>query len=555
MFFRLVALNCRYTHSCLALYYLRTILAERFGADCRIEIEQRTINDPYYETLLAVLADRPDILFFSVSIWNAVYVKRLINDLRQVLPDLPVVVGGPQISHGDEHELAGLCTLVKGAVEGLGDDFFNDLASGLLQPSYTAGAYGTYPFPYRLEDFATTLANRSVYYEASRGCPFSCTYCLSSVEKGVLVKDLAAVKGELTELLGRRPKTLRFVDRTFNTSPERTLAIWQLLLDYPGDTVFHFEMAPDRFTSEMLSFLQTVPPGRFRFEIGLQSTNPGSLREIRRGMDLTLALANIERLAAMDRIHLHVDLILGLPHETDDSFLASFDAVFALQPHYIQMGLLKLLPGTAMAENRDSYGMRTCAAPPYELLASRWLDATRLGRLYLFGECVEAMYNNRFFRSFWSYLNRHEANASDFFMEILDISQRSEFAGRAKNQELLSKILFRFAKKRDEREVLSDILRHDWLSCGHRFLPDHLNRTEDRDLRRIVSLRLPQNLPPIFSYRSRAEFIKRCMFLQMCPASRRHLNLPEDEEGCLCFLAARDSGIFSLQRTIWLPFF
>ena len=554
MFFRLVALNCRYTHSCLALYCLRTVLLERFGSNCRIEIEERTINDPYYETLLAMTADRVAVLFFSVSIWNAAYVTRLIRDIRQILPELPIIVGGPQVSHGGGDQLAGFCTTVKGAAEGLGDDFFGDLAAGFLKPSYTAGLPVSFPYPYRSEDFASTLVNRSIYYEASRGCPFSCSYCLSSVEKGMLVKDLATVQRELVALLDQKPKTLRFVDRTFNTRPERALAIWQFLLEQPGDTVFHFEMAPDRFTDEMFSFLQTVPPGRFRFEIGLQSTNPITLREIRRNMDLDLALSHIMRLAAMDRIHLHVDLILGLPHETETSYLASFDDVFALAPHYIQMGLLKLLPGTIMAAKREQYGMRACLEPPYELLASRWLDAAMLGRLYLFGECVEAMYNNRYFRTFWHCLNGQSTKASSFFMAILEIAELPEFAGRTKNQELLSTILHRFAEKRTDRELLVDLLRHDWLACGHRFLPDHLHRQEDRELRRMLSRRLPQNLPPYYSYRGRDEFIKRSMFLRISNAARRHLGLPEDEEGCLCFLPERGGGVFGLQQKIWLPF-
>lgn len=553
MFFRLVALNCRFTHSCLALYYLRAALAAHFDSGCRIEIEQRTINDPYYETLLAMLAGRPDALFFSVSIWNAAYVERLIDDIRQVRPELPIVVGGPQVSHGGGLALAGRCTVVKGAVEGLDAHFFGDLAAGRLQPLYTAGSYNAYPYPYRQEDFSATLANRSIYYEASRGCPFACSYCLSSTDRGVLTKELPVVRRELRALLAHRPKTLRFVDRTFNIRPQRTLAIWQFLLDQPGDTVFHFEMAPDRFTDEMLSFLQSVPTGRFRFEIGLQSTNPLTLREINRSMDLAQALTNIHRLTVLDRIHLHVDLILGLPYETEGSFLDSFDTVFALQPHYIQMGLLKLLPGTRMAENRETYGMRACLQPPYELLASSWLAAAGLRRLYLFGECVEALYNNRYFRSFWDYLRQKREKASTLFMEMLDISQLPEFTGRARTQELLSTLLCRFAENRTDREVLLDLLCYDWLRCGHRFLPVHLNRSEARELRRTVSRRLPQNLPPLYGYRDRDEFIKRSMFLRPDGASRRYLHLPEDQNGCLCILAEKEDSVFRLNRRIWLP--
>ncbi len=179
---------------------------------------------------------------------------------------------------------------------------------------------------------------------------------------------------EIKDILRNPPKVIRFVDRTFNDLPERALAIWRFLAEQPGDTLFHFEMAPDRFTEEMFQFLEQVSPGRFQFEIGVQSTNPETLKAINRECDLEKLEHNIRKLASLDTIHLHLDLILGLPYENRESFACSFAEVFALGSHYIQMGLLKILPDTPISKSIEEYGLVVCQSPPYELLANRWLD-------------------------------------------------------------------------------------------------------------------------------------------------------------------------------------
>jgi len=553
MLFRLVALNCRYTHSCLALYYLRAALEKNLFGHVRVLIEERTINDSYYETLLCLVSEPCDGLFFSVALWNEGYVSRLVEDIRAILPDLPIVVGGPQITHGAEQPFHRFVTLVKGEAEGLPPAFFTDLAAKNLQREYRAQTEASFPYPYREEDLSTTLANRSIYYEASRGCPFSCTYCLSSIDRKMRVKAVEEVEKELERLLAARPKTVRFVDRTFNVDPERTLRLWRFLAEKGGQTVFHFEIAPDRFNDTMLSFLATVQPGRFRFEIGLQTITPQALATVRRSMDWDKAAAAIGALTSMDTVHLHVDLILGLPNETEESYFASFNKVFLLQPHYIQMGLLKILPGTAMAAEKENYGMVCCRQPPYELLASRWMDRKTLARLYLFGEAVEAVCNNRFFRAFLAWMRRRRQDPSTAFLDIMAIFEEKEFRGLARTQELISRVLCRYAAGQPEREVLLDLLRYDWLRSGHRFLPPSLGQDQG-NLRQEVSRRLPQNLSPYFTYRQRDEFIKRAMFLALCPEAIEELGFSGLPAGCLCILPEKESGVFGLQKTTWLPF-
>jgi radical SAM superfamily enzyme YgiQ (UPF0313 family) len=312
--FHIISINCRYSHSCLAQFYVRNEL-ERHLPECPVVLSLFTINDPYYDTLLRITGEPARAIFFSVYIWNHIYVRRLIDDLEELQPDLPIILGGPQATL-----LTGLpaqCAVVRGEIEGLGGDelFYRDLAAGKLLPQYEAGESRSFPSPYRAQDFSGPLKNRQVYYESSRGCPFFCSYCLSSISKGVRHKPLETVKQELLELIAAQPMIIKFVDRTFNDDPVRALAIWQFLIEEAGAVKFHFEIAPDRFTGEMFDLLATVPCDLFQFEIGIQSCNSQTLATVNRRMDVERAGENIRCLVALDTIHLHVDLILGLPFE------------------------------------------------------------------------------------------------------------------------------------------------------------------------------------------------------------------------------------------------
>ncbi len=546
--FQLISLNCRYSHSCLALFYVRAALQSHLPG-CRTTLAHFTINDPCYETLLQISGSSGDALFFSVYIWNGLYVSRLVTDLARVRPDLPVILGGPQAL-----ELEGLpenCTVVEGPVEGVGEEFYADLASGSLKARYWAEAGHPFPCPYRDEDFSGELLNRQVYYESSRGCPFHCSYCLSSIDRRVVHKDLEQVREELGRILAHDPMIIKFVDRTFNDHPDRALAIWRFLAGQKGRTRFHFEVAPDRFTEEMFAFLETVPPGRFQFEIGVQSTSPQTLAAIDRSMDVDRAAANIARLAGFDTIHLHVDLILGLPEETEESFRRSFNRVFALQSHYIQMGLLKVLPGTAMRRDAEAFGLAYCGQPPYQALANRWLDHLSLSRLYGFGECVEDFYNNRCFRSTWPYLLKKGEDPFHFFMRLRGIMQRAHYRGRSPTQEMLARVFCEMADERPDRKILRDLLRFDWLRCGHRFLPDFLDPESLRKIRSELWAALPQDLDGLYTHQTRSAFFKRVTFLKMSDEALREVGL--DAEGkrvVVCLLPEQTRGVIRHNRAV-----
>ncbi len=550
MHYHLITLNCRYSHSCLALFYLRNAL-ERHLPGCRVGMSQLTINDPYYDTLLRISGNDAEALFFSVYIWNGVDISRLVRDLARIRPDRPIILGGPQAP-----VLAGLterCTVIHGEIEGVADSFYADLQQGRLRPAYRAVSDRPFFSPYRLQDFAGPLANRLVYYESSRGCPFFCSYCLSSVKHGVFHKKIETVRHELAAILEQRPVIIKFVDRTFNDDPHRALAIWRFLAARPVGTRFHFEIAPDRFTGEMFAFLETVPPGLFQFEIGIQSTDPETLAAVNRKMDVELAAANIRRLVRLDSIHLHVDLILGLPRDTVESFCCSFNRVFELEPHHIQMGQLKVLPETALRNEAENFGIIYCEQPPYEVLATRWLDHRTIGDLHAFGKCVEAFYNNRFFRSLWRYILNRREEPFLFFQALLATAKEQGFFELAHTPELLTRILCELAAGRPDRELLLELLCYDWLRCGHRLLPRCLATTPARDIRAEMRQKLPQNYAGLFTYRDRDEFLKQRSFLHLSAAALLELGLSRNgRAGTICFLPEQTTGVIKHSRAVLL---
>ncbi len=545
----LISLNCRYTHSCLAQFCVRAALQKHLP-DTPILFSQLTINDPYYSTLLRISGPPTQALLFSVYIWNHKYISRLITDLARLRPAVPIILGGPQAAA--LKNLPPNCTVFAGEIEGATADFFHDLQAGTLQALYQAEPSYSFPSPYQQEDFSHYLQNRQVYYESSRGCPFSCSYCLSSISKGVRHKPLDVVKEELRGLIAAKPMIIKLVDRTFNDNPERALALWQFLLDEADGVRFHFEIAPDRFTEAMFALLTEVPCGLFQFEIGIQSCNEQTLAAVKRRMNVGQAVANIGRLVALDTIHIHADLILGLPFETRASFLASFNQVFQSGPHHIQLGLLKVLPGTEMQVRADEFGLVYCAEPPYEVLATRWLAHEQLRDLYEFCECVEAFYNNRFFCSLWQYLRQSNEEPSDFFQNLLAVCQQHDFFRLAHTQAFMNQMLLALAQQRQDKELLLDLLCYDWLRCGHRFLPKELTKTPQPILRDRLRQTLPQELDGFFSARSRTEFLKQSVFLELSAQTMELLGLGNGP-AMLAVLSEQSAGLQSFSKIAVLP--
>lgn len=549
--YRLVGFNCRYTHSCLALFYLRQAL-ERYQPKASVELLQLTINDPYYKSLLRILEGEPEVLFFSAYIWNSDLLHRLLTDLARIRPGQSMVIGGPQAPFLGP--LPSECTLVKGAIEDVDSCFYRDLGDNTLQSQYTGMLGETFPFPYQKDDFTGPLRNRQILYESSRGCPFSCSYCLSASSARVVHKDMATVEKELQQLLAARPPLVKFVDRTFNDNPDRALAIWRFLAQKEVATRFHFEVAPDRFNGTMLDFLATVPVGRFQFEIGIQSTAPETLAAVHRRMDVARALENIHRLSEPGNIHLHVDLILGLPGETMQSFAQSFRHVFACRPDYIQMGLLKILPGTPVVDDVDNYALLHAVHPPFEIFSTSTMNHRQIGELYLFGECVERFYNNRYFPSLFDYLRTEAEDPFAFFMDLLTLCRKRDFFHRSATQESMIELLLEATADREDAILLKELLSYDWLRCGHRFLPQGLLAESIAGLRSRLRRIMPQSLEPVYTAQERNRFFKQGIFCSFSADALNLVGVPVvGSSAIVCFLPMSASGLHGWNKIQLLP--
>lgn len=547
---KLVGINARYTHSCLALFYLRNELEKKL-AGVETEICQYTINDPYF-TLIQRLTEPPaEYVFFSALIWNSELIEYLVDDLLSINDTCSIVIGGPQADVvGAKFTDRRRVSVFAGDIEAASEDFFNDLTTKSLrkryQSSFLSASGRALGYPYRSADFDDHLQNRYVYYESSRGCPFFCTYCLSSAEKGIFHKSLVQVFDELEDILSHKPKTVRFVDRTFNDNPHRALQIWQFIKEVGGETLFHFEIAPDRFPVELLDFLDTVKPGLFQFEIGIQSTNPETLKAIQRPIDPIPAAEVIRRLRSMENIHLHVDLILGLPEETSDSFCRSINDVFQMEPHYIQMGLLKLLPGTAINDQAQKFGFKASSKPPYSVFANHWMNQQRLKEFYWLGECIELCVNNRYFVSLWHYLVTRGEDMAAFFSEMAQFFFDQGYFWKAATQQTLCRLLLEKSEERDDFQLIRELICFDWLRCGHRFLPEQLCYQQPTidELKKRLYDELPEELPGVFSGQSRKTFLKRSIFHYFSNRAMGQLGYQcSTENELVCFCSERENRV------------
>ncbi len=555
---KIVGINARYTHSCLALFYVRNEL-EKNCPDLEGELCQFTINDNYYEMVIRLSAGSPRYIFFSAAIWNSSLIEKLTRDLRVCLAYCRIVIGGPQAAVLAKRLGPDNCTTVLGEIEGVESVFYRDLEGGKLQSCYVGSFFSlpkrTFDYPYRASDFTSHLQNRHIYYESSKGCPFSCSYCLSATEKRLYHKEIAVVVEELRDILANRPKVVRFIDRTFNDRPGRALAIWQFLAVEGGDTLFHFEMAPDRFTDEMFAFLATLQAGRFQFELGIQSTNPATLQAVNRRVDPFEAADTVARLAALGNIHLHVDLILGLPFETKETFAESFRTVFAMGAHYIQMGLLKILPDTPICHDAVDYGYRHCSEPPYAVLQNRWMDHVTLSELYWLSEVVEKFVNNRYFVTLWQYLRKCRENGFVIFQRLLVLCHEHGFFQLAATQEFLCTLLVQLAAERDDGRLIIELMRYDWLRCGFRFLPDCLQQDgflePPEATRSALYQSLPEELAGIYSPTNRNHFFRKSFFLRVSHEALNEIGLVATTgTNCLCILAEREDGLFAFNKVL-----
>ena len=472
MKFLLTALNAKYIHPNLAVYSPRAAaLAAAPASDKHesfsVELAEFTINHRTEEILRDLFLRKPDVLLFSCYIWNIVYVRELAENCRKIMPEVPVWLGGPEVSY-DAEKFLRENPAADGILCGEGEETFR-----LLAECYAAGQADTehlaeipglvfrepvesaarpirvntpaplpdlsaLPFPYgELAEFE----NRIIYYESSRGCPFSCSYCLSSIEKSVRFRDIEKVCRELQFFLDRRVPQVKFVDRTFNCRKSHAMAVWSYILEHDnGITNFHFEIEAELLDEEELALLERMRPGLVQLEIGVQSANRETLKAVRRSTDLEQLRSVVERIRDGKNIHQHLDLIAGLPFEDYESFGHSFDQVFALKPEQLQLGFLKVLKGAPMYEDARKYGIAYRSQPPYEVLFTPWLPFSDILRLKMIEEMVEIYYNSHQFGMTLGQLIPRFSSAFAFFEQLAlyyERNQEGQKSSRVRKYELL----------------------------------------------------------------------------------------------------------------------
>ena len=424
----LTAINAKYIHSNLAVYSLKAFVP-RYEEE--ISIREYTINQPLDDILMDLYEAGPDVVCFSCYLWNIQYVEQIITELPKILPDTGIWLGGPEVSY-NATEMLGRYPMVSGIMCGEGEETFLELTEyfhgegkelrgikgivfrdrdgAIIQnESRPVMDLSSIPFVYeKLDGFR----NRIIYYESSRGCPFSCSYCLSSIDKCLRFRDIGLVKRELQFFIDHEVPQVKFVDRTFNCRHDHAMAVWVYIREHDrGKTNFHFEIAADLLNEEELRLINSMRPGLIQLEIGVQSVNPRTIREICRRMDLDKVRSNTARIREAGNVHQHLDLIAGLPHENIESFERSFNEVYGMRPEQLQLGFLKVLKGSLMHEKAEEYGILYQDRAPYEVLSTRWLSYGEIIRLKKVEEMVEVYYNSAQFANTLRRLEGHFPSA------------------------------------------------------------------------------------------------------------------------------------------------
>ncbi len=477
MKFLLVAVNAKYIHSNPAVYSLYAYSENKF-ADM-MEIAEYTINQKTEEILARIYERKPDVIGISCYIWNWNLISELLPDLAKVLPDADIWLGGPQVSYNAPQILEDN-PAVRGIMIGEGEVTFSELldkynrgdtedfreVSGLcLRSGYTgvreAVDFSKLPFMYHN---TAPFANRIIYYESSRGCPYRCSYCLSSIDKTVRIRDFDKVKKELDFFLANKVKQVKFVDRTFNCVHEHAMNIWKYLYENDnGITNFHFEISADIITDEEIEMLKKFRPGHVQLEIGVQSVNEKTLEAINRKMNLERLEYVVARIKENHNIHQHLDLIAGLPYEDYKSFGESFDRVYAMRPDQLQLGFLKVLSGTQISKEIEEYGISFTKQPPYEVLYTKWLSYEDVIRLKKIEEMVELYYNSNQFINTLEFLVNAFGTPFEMFEQLADFYENEGCFTNSPSRIYRYEVLLNFASKVDSnnREIYKELLTYD----------------------------------------------------------------------------------------------
>jgi radical SAM superfamily enzyme YgiQ (UPF0313 family) len=501
----LIALNAKYIHSALGIWYLKSSCNNEIG---EIKVMEFTINEALDSILASIYMEKADVVAFSCYIWNITQILKIAEDLKKVSSDIKVILGGPEVSY-DARDIVSLNPFIDYVLSGEGEFTFKQLLKGIYNGQNSLNTIeglcyrengeviynDTYtlieeldsiPSPYS-DEILSSLENKIVYFESSRGCPFSCSYCISSTFEGVRYFSMERVKKELERLIKSRVRQIKFVDRTFNCNNKRAKEIFKFIISRACNTNFHFEAAGDLFDSEMLEILSNAPPGLFQFEIGLQSTNNRTLESVNRKTSLEKVFYSVERLRANENLHLHLDLIAGLPYEDYETFKKSFDKVYLLRPHNLQLGFLKMLKGSQIREASELHRYCFREYPPYEVLSNSYISYDKILELKGIEELLERYFNSgRFVKSLY-YITQSFDGPFHFYEEFLNFNLSKGYLKKSRPSKELYPILLEFYRSLPgEREWLlfNELLKFDFLRTDRLgSLYDALKRDKSYDLK------------------------------------------------------------------------
>jgi radical SAM superfamily enzyme YgiQ (UPF0313 family) len=487
----LAAVNSRYIHSNLAFLYLEKLSC---GLPCQVIRKDWSINVPQRQLLYNICHLRPQIISFSVYIWNREYVQALCSDLRQLLPDALIVLGGPEASACPRYFLEqDLCQVV---IVGEGEASWRAFLADWLQGKKTdcPGVLwqgqenfqkaelchmDDLPFPYT-EEYLSQLRDRIIYYESSRGCPYSCSFCASGQDK-LRFRSLEKVADDLRFLAAHRQGQIKFVDRTFNADRKRAALICRLLLElYRPGLSWHFELSPFLLDQELTDLLQSAPTGYIQLEIGVQSLDAKVLAAVYRSGDWSRSQEHVRKLLAADNCHIHLDLVAGLPLEELDSIKKAFNCLHNIYPHHLQLGFLKVLPGSRLEAEAQNLGIAFSRRPPYQVLYTPDMSAEELFRLEKVAHAVDDFYNpGRFRQTLYLAADEWPGGAMELYEHLAKLEER-RFDGSLnmhKRVQILAELLLQGKK----RELYFDLLRLDWLLYGKgEPLPKFLRLANDK---------------------------------------------------------------------------
>lgn len=478
----LTAINAKYIHSNLAIYSLRTCAGEYSE---NVELAEFTINNQKDYILEEIYKKNPDVLCLSCYIWNIDYVESVAKEFHKICPDVPIWVGGPEVSY-EVRTFLEKNRFIAGIMIGEGEETFKELCRHYIDKDIVLSdikglAYrkedksisvtqprgimdmSKIPFCYNtMEDFS----NRIIYYESSRGCPFSCSYCLSSVDKTLRFRDIELVKRELKFFIDQNVPQIKFVDRTFNCNHRHAMAIWQFIKENDnGITNFHFEISADLINEEELALISDMRPGLIQLEIGVQSTNDTTIREIHRTMNLERLKDIVAKIQKGGNIHEHLDLIAGLPYEGYESFKNSFDEIYELKPNQLQLGFLKVLKGSYMYEHAKEYGIVYHDGPPYEVLKTNWLSFDEVLKIKQVEEMLEVYYNSGQFEITMKVLEKLFDSAFDMFRQLGEHYEQKGYFGmnhsRIRRCEILLEFVKAYESTREYVHIIEQALIYD----------------------------------------------------------------------------------------------